>query len=383
MKYFVYFFLIVTSSVAFADEISGTITMNFINVVENAIPAWIKMSTEAALQVFLLLWCFETFTQIIFKNVLGNNMKQLPAYLITRICFGGFFAQCLLKPDFYLGVIQYFASKTTGLSFVGNTIKGFDAGWVFKQFDAWTIYIYNPIQNSLGLSQIGQSISYALLFDVYMVCTCAISLMIIILEVEIYMTVYGALVLSGFAGSSWTYSLWARYMDAVIGLGIRIMVFGMLYGLLKILINIDPMAVGSGSVISSTVSIILTTACLWKIPNKIAGMVSGSSAGSSLAEAGAATLAGMALGKRIASKVPSFSGGGGSNGGGSRGGGSKSTSSLNSASASTKMPSSPPSPSGSGSGKDSSMPPMPPDWENDQPPPAPPPPNHMPPDWDG
>ena len=356
---------------------------DFVGSIESSIPYWLNIATHESLKIFTLLWCFETFIQIIFKNVLGNNMKQLPVYVITRVCFGGFFAACLLKPDFYLGVIQYFGSLSTPIKIQGHLITGFDAGWIFKQFKDWETLVYLPLQDTLTLN-VSQSIANAIMYDIYMLCTCAIALMIIMLEVQIYMTVFGALVLTGFAGSSWTYGIWTRYMDTVIGLGIRVMVFGMLYGIITTLVLINNNTAPALTVVDSTISIILATACLWVIPNKIAGMVSGSAAGNSLAEAGAATLAGMALGKRMASKVPSFKGGGGgSNGGGSGGGGSKSTSSPKSAPASTKMPSSPPSPSGSGSGKDSSMPPMPPDWENDQPPPAPPPPNHMPPDWDG
>jgi type IV secretory pathway TrbL component len=159
--------------------------------------------------------------------------------------------------------------------------------------------------SDLGMGQMGMIITYGILYDVYMVCTCLISLMVIMLEVQIYMTVFGALVLTGFAGSSWTYGIWNRYVDAVIGLGIRVMVFGMLYSILTRLIGIEPSSIGSLNIINSTISIILVTACLWIIPSQISSMVSGSSAGHSLAEAGAMIFATMALGKRMMSKVPS------------------------------------------------------------------------------
>ena len=62
---------------------------DFVGSIESSIPYWLNIATHESLKIFTLLWCFETFIQIIFKNVLGNNMKQLPVYVITRVCFGG------------------------------------------------------------------------------------------------------------------------------------------------------------------------------------------------------------------------------------------------------------------------------------------------------
>ncbi|MBY0379360.1 MAG: type IV secretion system protein [Burkholderiales bacterium] len=293
------------SATVYADSLGSNVQMNYIGVIERAIPIWMDISNKTAIKIFTILWCFETFHQVIFKNVLGNNLKHLPVYFIVRICFGGFFYALLLKPDFYEGIIQFFGSQSTSISFDHNKISGFDAGWVFKQFAEWTTSVYNPDMNELGMAQIGQIITYGILYDVYMVCTCLISIMTIILEVQIYMTVFGALVLTGFAGSSWTYGIWNRYIDAVIGLGIRVMVFGMLYSILTNLIIINPSVAGSMDITSSTISIILVTACLWIIPSQISSMVSGSSAGHSLAEAGATMFATMALGKRMMSRIPS------------------------------------------------------------------------------
>jgi type IV secretory pathway TrbL component len=216
-----------------------------------------------------------------------------------------------LKPDFYVGIIQYFGHLTTPIQFNGNILTGFNAGEVFTQFNTWLMKVYTPIQSNLGWSDAGKAVSYAFLCVIYLMCTCVISLMVIILEVEIYMTIFGALVLTGFAGSSWTYGMWNRYLDMVIGLGVRVMVFGMLYGILIKLINIDINTAGSMDVISSTITIILVTMCLWIIPSKIAGIVSGSAAGHSLAEAAGAALGGFALGKRFGfGNKPSGGGGG-------------------------------------------------------------------------
>lgn len=305
-KFILFLVLAISYGYSHADTQYHT---DFIGAVEQAIPFWMQVSTNTAMKIFTILWCFETFYQVTFKNVLGNNLKQLPVYFITRVCFGGFFYALLLKPDFYLGIIQYFGSQTTAISIHGNLIKGFDAGWVFDQFRNWTTSVYNPVVETLGLSDMGKIITYGILYDIYMVCSCLIALMIIILEIQIYITVFGALVLTGFAGSSWTYNIWNKYIDTVIGLGIRVMVFGMLYGILSKLIGVNPSTVSSLSVVDSSISMIIVTACLWIIPSQISSMVSGSSAGHSLAEAGAAVFASVALGKRMTSKItPSFSG---------------------------------------------------------------------------
>lgn len=281
MKYFIGLFLLLFGSVAFATPFSDVVDFNYITIIEQQLPIWAEISTKSALQIFSILWCFETFHQVIFKNVLVNNMKQLPVYIVTRVLFAGFFATCLLKPDFYLGVIQYFGSKTTGITFDGNIIHGWDVGNIFKQFKVWNDNVYSPKMDKLNiLTDGGLVITYGIMYIMYLVESVGIALLIIILKVEIYLVVFGAMVLTGFAGSGWTYNIWNKYLETVIGLGVRVMVFGMLYGLLKSIITIDPATASSVDIVTSTIGISMTTACLWFIPNQIAGMVSGLAAGS-------------------------------------------------------------------------------------------------------
>lgn len=301
MKYLVALVFLIVAPITFADTLSNITQYDYVGAIEQMIPSWVDMSTKLALKIFTILWSFETFNQIVFKNILGNNIKQLPIYFITRICFGGFFAFVLLKPDLYLGVIQLLASQTTNITFsADHHINGLGAGWIFEQFKNWNNDVYVPRRDALGFDQIGTAVCYAFMYLVYLGCTCFISLMIIIIEVEIYMTVFGALILTGFAGSSWTFGLWNRYLDAVIGLGVRLLVFGMLYGLLSKLILVDADHAGGLNIINSTISIILTTLCLYIIPNKIAGMVSGSATGNSLGEAVGMGIAGVATAGYVA-----------------------------------------------------------------------------------
>jgi hypothetical protein len=289
-KYLAIFILIICTS-AYADS---QIQTNFVGAVEQSIPQWVDIATKTALKIYTILWCFETFTQIVFKNILGNDMKKLPTYLITRICLGGFFAYVMLKPDFYLGVIQFFGSLTTPMTIVNHKIQGFDAGWVLKQYHYWEDIVYIPAMRDVGKFAVGQAVSYAIMHVIYFICAHIIALIIIILEVQIYFTVFGAVVLTGFAGSSWTFSIWNRYLDAIIGLGVRVMVFGMLYGILSNQIAIDPRSLSATELLESTSTMVLTTACLYIIPSLIASMVSGSASGNSLGQAIGMGIAGVA-----------------------------------------------------------------------------------------
>lgn len=303
MRYVLLIGLIIVASTGFADGLSDKLQSNYISIIEQQIPTWTSITTKLALQIFSILWCFETFYQVTFKNILGNNIKQLPVYIVTRVLFAGFFSYVMLKPDFYLGIIQLIGSKTTGITFSGDTIQGFDVGWVYKQFKEWTIDVYTPQQDALNWKEIGVAVSYALMYVIYLICTLCITVMIIILEVEIYLTVFGALILTGFAGSSWTFGLWNRYLDAVIGLGVRVLVFGMLFALFKDLISVNPATAGAMDILTSTSSILLTTACLYVIPNKLAGMVSGTASGHGLGAMVGAGLGGFVGASNAVGKI--------------------------------------------------------------------------------
>ena len=299
MKYFIICTFLLFSTAAYAETSYG-----FVGLVEQQIPVWIDISTKLALNIFSVLWCFETFYQVTFKNVLGNNIKQLPVYIVTRVLFGSFFSYVMLKPEIYLGIIQLIGSKSSGFTFSGNTIQGFTAGWVYDQFINWTEVVYAPAQDAVaGISNIGKAVSYAFEYVIYLLCTICVVVQIIILKLEIYLTVFGALVLTGFAGSSWTFGIWNKYLDAVIGLGVRVLVFGLLFGLFKVLIEINPQSAGSIGILNATASIVITTACLYVIPAKLAGMVSGTASGHGLGTMAAAGLGGFVGASNAVGKV--------------------------------------------------------------------------------
>ena len=279
---------------------AGDVTANFIDTITRIAPTWEALVLPYTIQIFMILWTFDTFRTLVMENLLDiAKIKQVFRFLIVRIAFMGFFTACFVHVAFYHGILEYFAGiahkalASSGLA-PTSTFTGIDAGWIFTQYKEWFANIYTPAVDSLGVSEVGKQFSYAILSIVYLMCCVVIAFQIIFLEIQITLSVYAGVMLSGFAGSKWTISYWNNYLSMIIGLGVKVMVFCFLYAVLQsmLIVNIH---YTSGDVWMTMVNAVLATLCICFIPTRISGLVSGAAAGNHGGEMLGAFMMGAAL----------------------------------------------------------------------------------------
>ncbi len=308
---------------------TGTMDLHYVSTILSDAASWQTPVLKASIQIFTILWFFDTFREGLFHQLFQvGKLQELLRFVIVRVIFFGFFSSIFLYPEFYLGIVKYlggvgrtqlhFATDSTGGS--GN-VTGLDAGWIWKQYTAWFANDYTPAILKKGLSELGTQLSMAIGSIVYLLCTCWISFLIIMLEVQAKATLFGGLILTSCAASKWTESWWNSYLGAVVSLGIKVMMFMFLYASIQ-----AEMSYKSGHTITGSIDVwnqiintIICTFIITVIPSKIAGMVS--SAGAS--DLGGKVVAGALAGMAIAAKAGKMA----SKGAKSAGGKSKSTSS--------------------------------------------------------
>ena len=285
---------------------AGSMDLHYVSTILSDASSWQTPAIKASIQVFTILWFFDTFREGLFHHLFQvGRIQELLRFVIVRVIFFGFFSSIFLYTDFYIGVIQYlggigrtqlhFATGSTGGS--GN-ITGLNAGWIWQQYTDWFTNDYTPAINDKGMSQIGEQLSMSVGSIVYLLCTCWISFLIIMLEVMVKATLFGGLILASCAGSKWTEPWWKSYLGAIVSLGIKVMMFMFLYASIQAEMTYKSGHInGAIDVWNQIINTIICTLIITIVPSKIAGMVSSVGASDLGGQAIAGALAGMALAK--------------------------------------------------------------------------------------
>lgn len=305
--------LLMATTIANAD---GTLNTTYIaSIMSLAESKWLPIVTANSIKIFTILWALETFTTCITNKFFDfTKTKELFRFLAVRIAFMSVFTVILMKPDLYLGIIQLFVkmgqSGMSGMQGGSSTgYAGLDAGWVWHQYAQW---FNNAVPALMADAKFSPSEILSLGFAeiIYMLCTIYISFLVIMMNIEITCIIFGALILTGFAGSDWTKKWWDSYLGMVISMGLKIMLFCFLYaGLENILAYKDGKA---GHVVgidmwTMVVNCIICTLALGIIPGKIAGAISSAASGSTGGEAIGGFMAGLAVAKTVVSPAKTLS----------------------------------------------------------------------------
>lgn len=331
--------IILLMGVTYMVNADGKLNTEYVNTIFSSEQhaQWLKVINKGSLTIFNILWAMETFKECLTNKFFDFvKAKELFRFLAVRILFMVVWSAILMKPELYLGIIQLFTkiAKDGVIDLIpdGKSVGGIthlDAGWVWHQFAMWFSNDVPVIEKSIGWSPISM-IAIGILEIIYFLCTLVISFLIIMLEIETTCIVFGALILTSFAGSSWTKQYWDRYLSMVVGMGLHIMLFCFLYAGLQNKLTYHP---GQSSIVTDVLGIdiwtqiancILCTLALWIIPGKIAGAISSASgggtggaaiqgffAGIAVAKtAGAIAMNGVKGGMTILNKSESLSGGG-------------------------------------------------------------------------
>ena len=297
-RIFLLVILLMLINFAGAGEISAQYTQKITNVAQG----WAATIVPASIRIFTILWCIETFTQGIFHHLFSfERYRELARFIVVRVCFMSFFTVFLVKPEFYLGIMRFFV-ELAGYNASTSSMTGIDAGWIWHQFSQWFDNDYTSglkaVGGATGLANMGQQFLMAFGCVIYFISTLVICFLAIFMQVQAILIVYGALVLTGFAGSKWTIGLWNNYINACISMGIKIMLFCLLYGVLQDVMTYHAGTItGAIDILNQIINCALSTLILVVIPGQIGSMVSGVAASSLGGEIVGAAMAGLALSK--------------------------------------------------------------------------------------
>ncbi|MFN8771119.1 MAG: type IV secretion system protein [Neisseriaceae bacterium] len=292
IKYILPVIAMIVSSRAYA----GKLDTNFVLTITNAAAAWAYKVVPAAKKAFMILWFFETMLQGFFKQLFQiGRIKELLRFVLIRTMFLTFFTGVLMDPDFYLGIIQFLARLGGGDQ--GSGIIGINAGDVWANFVNWYQEGFIAVKKNLDFSDLSGHIILSAAFFVNLGATVVISFLVIMVQIEVSLIVYGALILTSCAGSDWTKSWWNSYLGGCVSLGLKVMIFCFLYTAVKGTMVYKPGATDAIDIWTQVITCVICTLSLWIVPARIAGMVSSAGSGNFGGELVAGFMGGIAMGK--------------------------------------------------------------------------------------
>lgn len=201
-----------------------------------------KYSQHISHIIFMTLFSCEFLWQLTVKKVFAGDIEKIWVFFFTRASLGFFFANYFTNIDFYQGIIEFFINfgcKISGLDFksgsqIGASIlDGMSPSGLISYFTC-TLDLFHSVGETTGMvtyivTKVVLALTEVLLF-VIMVLICY---QIIELFIKTYFILYAGFILTGFAGSSWTFNYWQRYFQQIIAISIEFLMMCILLGMLK------------------------------------------------------------------------------------------------------------------------------------------------------
>ena len=233
-----------------------------------------------------------------FKKIVAFDIQKLYVFFVVRIFTAYMFAHIFLDVNFYLGIITYFTNLGSTL---GGSALSLSGGATGIAISPSAIMNYLECQYAIPAAALaGASFSplggqlFAMLLFAILVLIMSIPIALMITMIDAYIVIFGGFILCGFSGSSWTQSYWQKYLSYVGGVAIRLFVTCLILGLvLKSFSNLDNLTIptlhvgGVDTGVKDPTAIatyieamfgllFFNVIAMVTIPNKAAGMLSGS-----------------------------------------------------------------------------------------------------------
>jgi hypothetical protein len=302
---FILFVLFIASnSFAAACSVSPGGTSGFdtiLNTYSTIAGKWANQLLPKATTLFWGFFGLEFLYQLTFKKILSFDMSKLYVFFVIRIFTAYMFAHIFLDITFYTGIITYFTNLGSQLGGTSITLSGGASGMAVSPSSIMNFlecqYAIPAGALALGsFSPLGGDLFAMLLFAV-LTLILSIPITLMITMIDAYVVIFGGFILCGFSGSSWTQSYWQKYLSYVGGVAIRLFVtclilgvviqsFDVLNSMTIPTINVAGMSTGvpdpagMATYIEAMFGLLFfNVVSMVTIPNKAAGMLSGSISG--------------------------------------------------------------------------------------------------------
>lgn len=199
--------------------------------------SWIEETNKIAHKIFMLLFAMEFLWQLVVKKVFTGDIEKLWVFFLARIILGLFFAKYIINVELYKGIIQYMAGLGMHIAKLGldpSSVKLTDLGPSrIMGYFACVSDAVHKITDDVGTFEfITLKMTLVIMQVLLFVILSMMAYCVIVVYIQMYFLLYAGFILTGFAGSSWTFGYWQKYIQTVSYIAIKFFVICILMGML-------------------------------------------------------------------------------------------------------------------------------------------------------
>lgn len=188
---------------------------------DNLRNTWQSKITQITQWVFYTLFALEFMWQLAVKKVFAGDIEKLWVFFFTRAILCLFYAHYLINISFYQGIISYIANLGSDLSGftlnigAGNNFSTLSPSAIISNFSCVSDTIHQLSDATPGISYITTKLTLAIMQVVLFLILAFIAYTVMKILFQTYFLLYAGFILAGFAGSSWTFNFWQKYLQSI------------------------------------------------------------------------------------------------------------------------------------------------------------------------
>ena len=267
----------------------GGVFDNLILQFANVGSRWQNEINPLARKFFFILFSMEFMWQLTVKKVFAGDIEKLWVFFFTRAVLCFFFAKYLVDVELYKGIISYMVglgSRLSGFSLNMSTNAPFTTlgpSAILGYYSCVADMVHMVTDQSPSFGDLTSKMTLAIVQVVLFIVLILIAFYISLVILQAYALIYIGFIFAGFAGSSWTWDYWQRYLGAIISIGVKFLAVCFLMGVFQVqmqtwatdIAGVRNIADASAIIIRICGTSLFVALILFKLPEWLAATLSG------------------------------------------------------------------------------------------------------------
>lgn len=240
MKKYLFLILILFFNQIYAvscNTSSGGALDNLLIQFANSASNWQYTIEPLAKKIFYILFVTEFMWQLTVKKVFAGDIEKLWVFFFTRISLCFFFAKYIVNIKLYKQAIEYImvlGGRASGFNMGSNVggLMSLGPSEVVSNFACISDVVHQVTDTTGAFDYLTLKFTLAILQVLLLIILVYIAFQLIKVILQTYFLLYVGFLLTGFSGSSWTYTFWERYVRTVVGIAIKFLAFCFILGVL-------------------------------------------------------------------------------------------------------------------------------------------------------
>jgi hypothetical protein len=221
---------------------SGGILDNLVLSFYQTMHQYSYQTTNLANKIFITLFALEFLWQLTINKIFIGDLEKLWVFFFVRSALGLFFAKYLVNIDFYRGIIAFvakFAAQIGGFDInfedgMSSIFAGITPSTLISYFSCIADVVHQGADSTGVVSYITIKIMLAISLLLFFLVLISISYLLMEVFIKTYFLLYVGFILTGFAGSSWTFNYWQRYLTQISAIALEFLTQCILLGVFKV-----------------------------------------------------------------------------------------------------------------------------------------------------